>query len=166
MKVKKLLVSDEPGASHVPEPPLKNPPSVTSSSPPNSPLPPVHSPEWRSELVVANWILAGLDKHTLHRPPPVVQVGRPHAVNLSLASDGVAVLLACHAQIHVSAHVFKAHGLIALPVVAVTLNGPYVQVVTLAILSKSADLLWMGGGGRMVSAQPHNTSCSSQQSGD
>lgn len=120
-----------------------NPSSVTSSSSPNS-LP--SSTEWRSELVVAHWVLAGLDKHPLHGAPPVVLVGRPHAVDLSLAPDGVAVLLARHAQVDVGAHVFEAHGLLALPVVAVTLDGPHVQVVALAVLSKSADFLWMTGG--------------------
>lgn len=99
----------------------------------------------RSELVVANRLLAGLDEHALHGTPPVVLIGRPHAVNLSLAPNGVAVLLARHAQIDVGAHVLEAHGLVALPVVAVALNGPHVQVVAFAVLSKRADLLWVGG---------------------
>ena len=38
---------------------------------------------------------------------------------------------------------FKTHGLVALPVVAIALHGPYIQVVTFAIFSKSADLLQM-----------------------
>lgn len=38
---------------------------------------------------------------------------------------------------------FKTHGLVALPVVAVALYGPHVQVVTFAVFSKSADLLQM-----------------------
>lgn len=105
-----------------------------------------HSPERRSELVVADRTGAGLDEHALHRPPPVVLVGRSHAVNLSLAADGVAVLLARHAQVHVSAHVLEAHGLLALPVVAVTLDGPHVQVVSFSVLSKGADLLRTAAG--------------------
>lgn len=92
---------------------------------------------------MTNWILAGLDEHALHRLPPVVLVGRPHAVNLSLASNGVAILLARHAQIDISAHVFKAHGFVTLPEVAVTLNGPDVEVIAFAVLSESADLLWV-----------------------
>lgn len=90
---------------------------------------------------MAQRLLAGLDVDTLHGAPPVVLVGRSHAVHLALASDGVAVLLARHAQKDVGAHVFETHSLVALPVVTITLHGPHVQVVTFAVLSKSADLL-------------------------
>lgn len=68
-------------------------------------------------------------------------VSSSHAVNLPLASDGVAVLLACHTQVDVSAHVFEAHCFVTLPVVTVTLNSPDVEVITFAILSKSTDFL-------------------------
>lgn len=98
-------------------------------------------PEWRSELIVAQQLLAGLDEDPLHGAPPVVLVGSAHAVHLALAADGVAVLLARHAQKDVRAHVLEAHCLVALPVVAVALHRPQVQVVALAVLSESADLL-------------------------
>lgn len=94
-----------------------------------------------SELIVAQQLLAGPDKDTLHGAPPVVLVGGAHAVHLALAADGVAVLLACHTQEDVSACMFEAHGLIAFPMDAITLNCPHIQVVTLAVLSESADLL-------------------------
>lgn len=94
-------------------------------------------------------LLAGLDEDTLHGAPPVVLVGGAHAVHLTLAADGVAVLLACHAQEDVGAHMSEAYSLITLPVDAITLHHPQVQIVTLAVLSKGADLLKMtptGGG--------------------
>ena len=94
-----------------------------------------------SELIVAQWLLAGLDEYTLHGAPPVVLVGRAHAVHLALAADGVAVLLPRYTQEDVSAHVFKAHGLVALPLDAVTLYRPHIQVVALAMLSERTDLL-------------------------
>lgn len=99
-----------------------------------------------SELVVAKRVQAGLDEHALHGAPPVVLVGGPHAVDLPLAPDGVAVLLARHTQVHVRAHVLEAHGLVTLPVVAVALDAPHVQVVAFAVLPKRADLLWGAGG--------------------
>lgn len=94
-----------------------------------------------SELVVAHWLLAGLDEDTLHGAPPVVLVGRAHAVHLALAADGVTVLLPRYTQEDVSAHVFEAHGLVALPMDAVTLHRPHIQVIALAMFSKRADLL-------------------------
>lgn len=88
-------------------------------------------------------LLAGLDVHTLHGAPPVVLVGSSHAVHLMLAPDGMAVLLARHAQKDIGAHMFETHRLVTLPMVAVTLHGPHVQVVAFAVLSESADLLQM-----------------------
>lgn len=70
-------------------------------------------------------------------------------MHLTLAADGVAVLLARHAQEDIGTHVFEAHGFIALPVDAVTLHHPRIQVVALAVLSEGADLLQVtqkGGG--------------------
>lgn len=109
---------------------------------------------------MAKRLLAGLDEHALHGAPPVVLVGGSHAVDLPLAPDGVSVLLARHAQVDISAHVLEAHGLLALPVVAVTLNGPHVQVVAFAVLPKGADLLWVAG---RASAQVHSTSCAGSE---
>lgn len=103
-----------------------------------------------SELIMALWLLAGLDEDALHGAPPVVLVGRAHTMHLTLAADGVAILLTCHTQIYVCAHVFEAHSFIALPVDALTLHRPHVQVVALAILSKSADLLVIRQGGAEV----------------
>lgn len=94
-----------------------------------------------SELIVVERLLAGLDEDALHGAPPVVLVGSAHAMHLALAADGVAVLLACHAQKDVGAHVFEAHGLIALPVNAIALHRPHIQIVTLAVLSEGTDLL-------------------------
>lgn len=85
--------------------------------------------------------LAGLQEDALHGAPPVVLVSSTHAVHLLLAADGVAVLLPGHTQEDVGAHVFEAHILLALPVDAITLDRPHVQIVSLAVLSKSADLL-------------------------
>lgn len=102
-----------------------------------------------SELVVAQRLLTGLDEDALHGTPPVVLVGRAHAVHLALAADGVAVLLPCHTQEDVGANVFKAHGLVTLPVDAFALHRPHIQVVALAMLSERADLLQttqIGGG--------------------
>lgn len=94
-----------------------------------------------SELIVAQRHLAGLEEDTLHGAPPVVLVRSAHSMHLPLAADGVAILLACYAQEDISANVFEAHSLIALPVDAITLHCPHVQVVTLAILSKGTDFL-------------------------
>lgn len=96
-----------------------------------------------SEFIVAQRFLAGLDEDALHSTPPVVLIGRAHAVHLPLSTYGVAILFARHTQEDVGAHVFEAHSLVALPVNAFTLNRPHVQVVTLAILSESTHLLWM-----------------------
>lgn len=94
-----------------------------------------------SELVVAYGFLARLDEDALHGAPPVVLVGRPHGVHFTLAPDGVSILLPCHAQIDVGAHVFEAHVFVPLPVVAVTLHRPDVKVVPFAVVSEGADLL-------------------------
>lgn len=94
-----------------------------------------------SEFVVALWLLAGLDEDALHGAPPGVLAGGAHAVHLALATDGVAVLFARHAQEDVGSHVFEPHRLVAPPVDAVALHRPHVQVVAFAILSKGADLL-------------------------
>lgn len=103
-----------------------------------------------SELIVALWLLAGLDENTLHGAPPVVLVGGAHAVHLALAANRVAILLACHAQKDIGAHVFEAHSLIALPVDTVTLHLPHIQTVTFTVLSKGADLLVIRQGGAEV----------------
>lgn len=96
---------------------------------------------WRSELVMAHWLLAGLDENTLHGAPPVVLVGRFHAMHFTLAPDWVSILLPGHAQINVGAHMFETHVLISFPEVAITLHCPNIQVIPFTILSKSADLL-------------------------
>ncbi len=103
--------------------------------------------KWRSELIMAHRLLRGLDEDTLHWAPPVVLVRGAHAVHFALATDWVAILLACHAQEDVCAHMFEAHSLITLPVDAVALYCPNVQVVTLTIFTKSADLLQTTDGG-------------------
>lgn len=94
-----------------------------------------------SELVMAYQLLAGLNEDALHGAPPVVLVGGAHAMHLPLAADGVAILLPCHTQEDVRAHMFESHSLITLPVDTLTLHCPQVQVITLAILSKGANLL-------------------------
>lgn len=94
-----------------------------------------------SELVVAQRLLAGLDEDAFHDAPPVVLVGRGHAVHLTLAADWVAVLLPRYTEEDVGAHVFKANGVVALPMVAVALHHPHIQVIALAVLSERADLL-------------------------
>lgn len=93
------------------------------------------------ELVVSEWVVAGLDEDSLHDLPVVVVVGRVHAVHLTLPADGVAVLLARHAQEGVGAHVLEAHGLLAVPVAAAALHRPHVQVVALAVLAERAHFL-------------------------
>lgn len=95
-----------------------------------------------SQLIVAQRLQAGLDEDPLHRAPKVVLVGGVHAVHLPLTADGVSVLLAGDAQEDVGAHVFEAHHLVPLPVVAIALNRPHVQVVPLAVLSKRTNFLW------------------------
>ena len=45
---------------------------------------------------MVQWLHVGLNEHTLHGTPPVVLVGRAHAMHLALATDGVAILLSCH----------------------------------------------------------------------
>lgn len=95
----------------------------------------------RSELVVAQGLLAGLDEDAFHGTPPVVLVGRAHAMHLALAADGVAVLFARHGQEDVGAHMFEAHSLVTLPVDAITLHHPHIQVIALTVLSKCTDLL-------------------------
>lgn len=94
-----------------------------------------------SEFIMPEWILAGLNEHAFHGAPQVVLVGSAHAVHLALATDRVAVLLACDAKEDVCAHVFEAHRLITVPVDSITLDCPHVQIVTLSILSKGADFL-------------------------
>lgn len=94
-----------------------------------------------SELIMPQRLLAGLDEDALHGAPPVVLVGSAHAVHLALTTDGVAVLLPGHTQVNIGAYVFEANGFIALPVDAVTLHFPDVQVITLATLPECADLL-------------------------
>lgn len=84
---------------------------------------------------------AGHDEDALHGAPPVVLVGSGHAVHLALAADGVAELLARHAQEDARAHVLEAHHLVALPVDTVALHRPHVQVVALAVLPEGAHLL-------------------------
>ena len=68
-------------------------------------------------------------------------VGGAHAMHLPLTADGMAVLLACHAQEDIGAHVFEAHRLVTLPVDGIALHCPQIQVVTFAVLSKGTDLL-------------------------
>lgn len=103
-----------------------------------------------SELVVSQWLCARLDEHALHGAPPVVLIGGVHAMHLSLSADGVAVLFAGDAQKHVRACVFEAHCLVPVPVDAVALHRPHVQIVALAILAKSAHLLVIGQRGAEV----------------
>lgn len=90
---------------------------------------------------MAQRLLAGLDEHALHGAPPVVLVGRAHAVDLPLTLDGVAVLFPRHAQVHAGARVLEADSFIALPVDAVTLHRPDVQIVALTVLPERTDLL-------------------------
>lgn len=94
-----------------------------------------------SELIVAYGFLARLDEDALHGAPPVVLVGRSHGVHLALTPDGVSILLPCHTQINVGAHVFEAHVFFSLPVVTVTLHCPDVEVVPFAIVAERADFL-------------------------
>lgn len=101
----------------------------------------VHVAVTTSELIVAQQFLAGLNEDTLHCTPPVVLVGGAHAMHLPLATDGVAVLFSRHTQENISAHVFEAHRLIALPMDGIALYRPHIQVIALPILSEGAYLL-------------------------
>lgn len=102
---------------------------------------------------MAQWLLARHDEHALHGAPPVVLVGGSHGVHFTLTPDGVSILLPCHAQVNAGAHVFETHVLVSLPVLAVTLHRPHVQVVPLAVVSKRTDLLWA------KQAEEENTIC-------
>lgn len=94
-----------------------------------------------SQLIVAKRLQAGLDEDPLHRAPKVVLVGGVHAVHLPLTADGVSVLLTGDAQEDVGAHVFETHHVVPLPVLAIALNRPHVQIVSLAILPERTDFL-------------------------
>lgn len=96
-------------------------------------------------MMVSQRFLAGENEDTLHSLPVVVLVGSAHAVDLPLPPDGVAVLLARHAQEGIGADVFEAHRLVPLPDGVVTLHPPHVQVIPLAILTERTHLLKVDG---------------------
>ncbi|MEQ2230992.1 hypothetical protein ILYODFUR_034864 [Ilyodon furcidens] len=97
--------------------------------------------ELMSEFIVPQRLLAGLNKHAFHGAPPGVLVWGAHAVHLALATDRMAILLACNTEEDLCAHVFEADWVITLPVDSLTLDSPHIQIITLSVLSKGADFL-------------------------
>lgn len=57
------------------------------------------------QLVVLEWLGAGLDEDTFHDRPVIVGIGAEGAVDLQLTPDGVAVLLACYGEEGLGPHV-------------------------------------------------------------
>lgn len=85
--------------------------------------------------------LAGFNEDALHCPPVAVWAADHHAMHLSLAMDGSAVLLACHRQQSLGGRVLEADRLVPLPDGACAQDRPLVQMITLTVLTKGTDLL-------------------------
>lgn len=86
-------------------------------------------------------VQAGFDEDSLHGLPIVVVVGSSHAMDLSLASNGVAVLLPRDGQEHLGPHVLEAHGILPLPESPTALHNPEIQVISFAIIPKGTYFL-------------------------
>lgn len=94
-----------------------------------------------SELIMFCRVQTGFDEDSLHGFPIVVVVGSRHAMDLPLASDGVAVLLPRDGQEHVGPHVLEAHGILPLPVSPTALHNPEIQVISFTIIPKGTYFL-------------------------
>lgn len=88
--------------------------------------------------------VAGLHEHALHGLPQTVLTRAAHGVHLPLSLDGPAVLLPGDRQQGVCGPVPESNRLLAPPHAAPALHRPLVQVVPLALFTKSTHFLIRG----------------------